>query len=67
MRIKAHENPKLTVLIILRIIPMAINMIPRVLIVFLPFLLPPSSTFILSFIGKIFYNFYSCILHLEKN
>jgi len=36
--IKAHENPKLTALIIRKIIPMAINMIPRVLIAFLHFL-----------------------------
>lgn len=43
--IKAHENPKLTVLIILKIIPMAINMIPRVLMILLRFLLPQSPGF----------------------
>ena len=45
--IKAHENPKLTVLIILKIIPMAINMIPRVLMILLRFLLPQSPGFMM--------------------
>ena len=43
--IKAHENPRLTVLIILKIIPMAINMIPRVLIIALRSLLSQSPGF----------------------
>ena len=65
MIIKAHENPKLTVLIILRIIPMAINMIPMVLIAFLQFLLSWSSGFKLSLYWKIHKNVYF-LEHLKR-